>query len=60
MINKKYAPQERYAKKNKKKYTFAFMKSTEADLIAKLESMENKAGYIKNLIRADIEKSKNK
>lgn len=34
------------------------MKSTEADLIEKLESVENKAGYIKSLIRADIEKSK--
>lgn len=60
MTNKKYESQERYAQKNKKKYTFAFMKSTEADLIEKLESVENKAGYIKSLIRADIKKSKKK
>lgn len=29
---------------------------TDADIIAKLESVENKQGYIKELIRADIEK----
>ena len=28
---------------------------TDADIIAKLENVENKQGYIKALIRADIE-----
>ena len=29
---------------------------TDADIIAKLESVPNKAGYVKQLIRADINK----
>lgn len=33
--------------------------NTELDIIEKLESVENKSGYIKQLIRNDIEKSKN-
>ena len=35
------------------------MNSTEADILKKLSSVENKAGYIKGLIRADIAKEKN-
>lgn len=31
---------------------------TEQELIDKLESVENKSGYIKGLIRADIEKGR--
>lgn len=34
------------------------MKTTESDLIEKLDNQENKSGYIKNLIRADISKGK--
>jgi len=33
------------------------MTRTEQDIIRKLDSVPNKAGYIKMLIRADIEKS---
>lgn len=33
--------------------------NTEPDIIEKLKSVENKSGYIKQLIRNDIEKSKN-
>lgn len=44
-------------KKNTKCYTFRFTKSTDADILEKLESTENKQGYIKTLIRADIEKA---
>lgn len=32
-------------------------KSTDADIIAKLESVPSKMGYIKALIRADMEKN---
>ena len=32
------------------------MKNTEQDIIAKLDSVPNKAGYIKGLIRQDIAK----
>ena len=34
-------------------------KTTDADIIEKLESIGNKQGYIKALIRADIEKQNN-
>lgn len=34
------------------------MKNTEQDIIAKLESVPNKAGYIKSLIRADMARKK--
>ncbi len=33
--------------------------NTDADIIAKLDAQENKAGYIKAHIRADIEKKRN-
>lgn len=33
------------------------MKNTEKDIINKLESVENKSGYIKQLIRDDILKN---
>jgi hypothetical protein len=42
-----------------KRMTVDFYPS-EADLIAHIESQPNKQGYIKNLIRADMEKNKNK
>jgi hypothetical protein len=32
------------------------MLTTEMDIVEKLESVENKSGYIKSLIRADIAK----
>lgn len=33
-------------------------KGTDADILKKLDSVSNKQGYIKELIRADIEQSK--
>jgi hypothetical protein len=53
---KKYAPQRKWAKENKREYRLAVMKKTEADIIEHLEKQENKAGYIKSLIRADMQK----
>lgn len=38
---------------------FRVMHNTESDILKKLSSVENKAGYIKSLIRADIAKEKN-
>lgn len=38
-------------------YTVKVVKSTESDIIKKLDSTPNKAGYIKKLIRDDIVKS---
>lgn len=53
-MEKKLTPQQRYAKKNIKQFKIDCMMNTEADIIKKLESVPNKAGYIKQLIRADI------
>ena len=55
---KKITPQRRYAKKNIKQFKIDCVISTEADIIEKLQSMPNKAGYIKQLIRADMKKTK--
>lgn len=59
MEDKKITPQERYAKKYKKQYSLPCFTTTEQDIIDKLESVPNKAGYIKELIRADIAAEKN-
>lgn len=34
------------------------MRKTDAEIIAKLDSVPNKSGYIRELIRRDIENSK--
>lgn len=49
-------PQDRWQAENIRQYTLKVAKKTEGDIIAKLDAQENKAGYIKALIRADIEK----
>lgn len=54
MSERKQTPQERYAKKYKKQFKIDCITTTEKDIIDKLESVPNKAGYIKQLIRADI------
>ena len=53
-------PQDRWRAANMKRYTIDVAKKTEADIIVQLEKQTNKAGYIKALIRADIEKEKNR
>ena len=49
-----------YDKECTKVYKFIVIKSTENDIIQKLNEQENKAGYIKRLIRKDIAEEKNK
>jgi len=58
MAERKETPQDRYAKKYKKTYLLPCFTTTEQDIIDKLESVPNKSGYIKALIRADIAKNK--
>ena len=41
-------------KRNGKQYLLQLRKSTDSDIIEKLESQENKTGYLKTLIRNDI------
>lgn len=55
-MKKKETPQERYHKAHTIAVNIRLMKNTEQDIIQKLNSVPNKAGYIKALIRADIKK----
>ena len=45
-------------KEDSKMFSFRCTVATESDIIAYLDSLENKAGYIKELIRTDILKHK--
>lgn len=49
-------PQDRWRAANMKRYAIDVAKKTGGDIIAQLEKQTNKAGYIKALIRADIER----
>ena len=51
---RKETPQARYDKRMTKIITMKLNRGTDADILAKLESVENIQGYIKSLIRADI------
>jgi len=53
---RKETPQERWQKSHVKRYGIAVMLDTERDIIQRLDSVPNKAGYIKQLIRDDINK----
>ena len=55
---RKETPQERYQKKYRVSFIVPMMKTTEADLIEWMKQQPNKSGYIKSLIRADMEKQK--
>lgn len=45
---------EKYEKANTVQLHFKLNRNTDADILAKLESVDNKQGYIKELIRDDI------
>ena len=53
-------PQQRYSKKYMKNVALPINTKTEQDIIEKLNSVPNKSGYIKQLIRADIAKEAKK
>jgi hypothetical protein len=50
--------QERSDAKNCRRFVLKLTRSTDADIIALLENKENKQGYIKTLIRRDLEQKK--
>lgn len=54
IAKKDLTPKELYDKEHTKVYTFRVVKSTESDIMQKLDGQKNKAGYIKSLIREDI------
>lgn len=49
----------RYHKKNGKQYHLWFHLDNDADIIKRLDSVTNKQGYIKALIRYDIKRGHN-
>ena len=53
-MERKHTAQEKYHKEKTVSFNMRIMKNTESDIIEKLESVPNKAGYIKTLIRQDI------
>jgi hypothetical protein len=50
--------QQMYHIRNRKDFKVPVMRNSEQDIMKKLESVYNISGYIKRLIRADIEKSR--
>lgn len=48
----------RYNAKSSKRYALKFNVKTDADLIAKLDSVSSVNGYIRQLIREDIERER--
>lgn len=57
-MNKQSIASMKYDKNNTRRICLKFNLKTDADILEKLESVENKQGYIKDLIRKDIENSK--
>lgn len=49
-------PQSRYDAKNTTQVNLKLNLKTDADIIEKLRSVENRQGYIKDLIRKEIHK----
>ena len=58
MPDEKYEPQRRYHAKAIVRVTVDFNRNTESELIGKIESEPNKSGYIKRLVREDVEREK--
>lgn len=50
-----YAANKRSQKKNLKMYSLGLSYSTDGDLITYLDSLENRNGYLRELIRSDME-----
>ena len=55
---KELSAKDLYDKECTKVYTFRVVRSTESDIIQRLDAQKNKAGYIKKLIREDIANEK--
>ena len=54
----KYGPQKRYIAKTCKQITFRTNRNTDKDIIDHLEKVDNVQGYMKSLIRADIQRGR--
>ena len=49
-----YDRMNKYNKKNTRQYCFRLNKKTDADVIKKLDEVQSKQGYVKELIRKDL------
>lgn len=56
MEEKKLTPQARFERDKCTRVSIKLVNTTDADILAHLDSLPNKQGYIKALIRADISK----
>lgn len=57
-MDKPYARQDRYDAANTRQIKFKFNRKTDADILAQLDAVPNKQGYIKKLIREDLKNNK--
>lgn len=55
-MEKKQTAKDRYDARTALYVSLKLNKGTDADIIAKLEEVENKQGYMKDLIRKDLQK----
>ena len=53
-----YPTQNRYIKKVMRPVMVSFNRNTEPELVEWIEQQENKQGYIKRLVREDMERQK--
>lgn len=53
-----YAAQKKYDAENTKRIVIKLNKNTDNDILIKLNTLSNKAGYIKECIRKDIAEKK--
>ena len=53
-----YPTQKRYIKKVMRSVMVSFNRNTEPELVEWIEQQENKQGYIKRLVREDMERQK--
>ena len=56
MPEEKYGPQRRYHAKAIVRVTVDFNRNTERELVERIESEPNRSGYIKRLVREDVER----
>ena len=57
-MNKASEAQKRYDEQNARRYQLKLNRKTDADIIERLDRVGSMQGYIRDLIRADIEKDK--
>jgi len=54
-----YPANRRYAERNLLKVTVSFNRKTEPQLVEHVEQQESKAGYLKRLVKEDMEREGN-